>query len=66
MRYKQTSNGNAGDARTSRTIGRGVAESYNVIGPVRNIETWERKNATYRRTNVLTYSVYFIGVRLYI
>jgi len=29
-----------------------------------NVGTWER--GTYRRTNVLTYSVYFIGVGLYI
>jgi hypothetical protein len=33
-RYKQTSNGSAGDAGTSRTIGRGVAESHDVTRPV--------------------------------
>jgi hypothetical protein len=30
-RYKQTSGKSAGDARTSQTIGRGVAELYDVI-----------------------------------
>jgi hypothetical protein len=29
-RHKQTSNGSAGDAKTSRTIGQGVAESHDV------------------------------------
>jgi hypothetical protein len=30
-RHKQTSDGSAGDARASRTIGQGVAESYDII-----------------------------------
>ena len=30
-RYKQTSSGSAGDAGTSQTMGRGVAESHNII-----------------------------------
>jgi hypothetical protein len=38
-RHKQTSNRSAGDARASRTIGRGVAESYDVTGLVRNVGT---------------------------
>jgi hypothetical protein len=36
---KQTSDGSAGDAGTSRTIGRGVAESYDVTRLVRNVGT---------------------------
>jgi hypothetical protein len=38
-RHEQTSSGSAGDAGTSRTIGRGVAELYNVTRPVRNVGT---------------------------
>jgi hypothetical protein len=38
-RYKQTSGRSAGGTRTSRTMGRGVAESYNIIRPVRNVGT---------------------------
>jgi hypothetical protein len=52
-RHKQTSGGSAGDARTSRTIGRGVAESYDVTGLVWNVGTWECGNV--RCTDVLTY-----------
>jgi hypothetical protein len=63
-RYKQTSDRSAGDARTSRTIGRGVAELYNITRLVWNVGTWEYRNVGY--TNVLTYLVYFIGVGLYI
>jgi len=33
-RYEQTSSGSTGGAGTSQTIGRGVAKSYNVTGPV--------------------------------
>jgi hypothetical protein len=65
-RHKQTSSRSAGGTRTSRTMGRGVAESHNVTGPVWNVGIWERGNATYRRTNIPTYLVYFIGVGLYI
>jgi hypothetical protein len=65
-RHEQTSSRGAGGTGTSRTMGRGVAESHDVTRPVRNVGTWERGNATYRRTNVPTYLVYFIGVGLYI
>jgi hypothetical protein len=36
--------GSAGDAGTSRAMGRGVAESYDVTRPVWNVGTWERGN----------------------
>jgi hypothetical protein len=38
-RYKQTSSRSAGGTRTSRTIGRGVAELYDVTRLVRNVGT---------------------------
>jgi hypothetical protein len=38
-KYKQTSGRSTGGARTSQTIGRGVAELYNVIRLVRNVGT---------------------------
>jgi hypothetical protein len=38
-RHKQTSGRSAGDARTSRTMGQGVAELYDVTRPVRNVGT---------------------------
>jgi hypothetical protein len=38
-RHEQTSDRSAGDAGTSRTMGRGVAESYNVTRLVRNVGT---------------------------
>ena len=33
-RYEQSSGGSAGGAGTSRAMGRGVAESHDVTGPV--------------------------------
>jgi hypothetical protein len=38
-RYKQTSSRSVGGTRTSRTIGRGVAELHDVTRPVRNVGT---------------------------
>jgi hypothetical protein len=38
-RYKQTSGRSTGGARTSRTMGRGVAKSHNVTRLVRNVGT---------------------------
>ena len=38
-RHKQASDGGAGGAGTSRAMGRGVAESYNVTRPVWNVGT---------------------------
>jgi hypothetical protein len=43
-RHEQTSGRSTGGAGTSRTIGRGVAESHDVTRLVRNVGTWERGN----------------------
>jgi hypothetical protein len=43
-RHEQTSGRSAGGTRTSRIMGRGVAESHDVTRPVRNVGTWERGN----------------------
>jgi len=42
-----------GGAGISQTIGRGVAELYNVTRLVRNVGMWERRNIGY--TNILIY-----------
>ena len=51
-RYEQVSGGSAGGARTSRTIGRGVAELHNMSRY--QFGMWERGNVGMRRTNVLS------------